>query len=78
MLLQINASLDKKRVQKSLHTGHPLGCNPMLGSFADEKAEAEMIAREIKRCTANMGGVLNWGDFAILRKYLEFPCAIMH
>lgn len=32
----------------------------------NEKDESEFIAKEIKRCVANMGGVLKWGDFAIL------------
>jgi len=44
-----------------------LGATPVLASFQNEKEESEYIAREIKRCTANMGGALKWGDFSILR-----------
>ena len=56
------------RVPKSLHTSHPLGATPVLFEGDDETAEAAFIAREIKRCVANMGGVLRWGDFVVLRE----------
>ncbi|KAF9532506.1 P-loop containing nucleoside triphosphate hydrolase protein [Crepidotus variabilis] len=60
---------DKKRIPKSLHTSHPLGTTPFLGVTANEKDESEMIAFEIKRSVAYMGGVLKWGDFAILLRF---------
>lgn len=60
--------LDKNRIPKSLHTNHPLGSTPLVREFDSEKQEAAFIAFEIKRCVANMGGVLRWGDFVILRK----------
>ncbi|KDR76278.1 hypothetical protein GALMADRAFT_225966 [Galerina marginata CBS 339.88] len=60
---------DKKRIPKSLHTSHPLGATPFIGKFENEKDEADFIADEIKRCTANMGGVLKWGDFVILLRF---------
>jgi len=61
--------LDKKRIPKSLHTSHPLGPTPFVGEFENEKEEADFIAYEIKRCVANMGGILKWGDFVILRRF---------
>ena len=60
--------LDKLRIPKSLHSSHPLGVTPVLYEGENEKQEAGFIAQEIKRCVANMGGVLRWGDFAILRE----------
>jgi superfamily I DNA/RNA helicase len=59
---------DKKRIPKSLHTSHPLGATPVLGKFDSDKEESNFIAAEIKRCVANMGGILKWGDFVILRE----------
>jgi len=61
-------TIDKSRIPKSLHTSHPLGATPVLHESEDEKQEAEFIAQEIKRCVANMGGVLRWGDFVVLRE----------
>ena len=59
--------IDKLRIPKSLHTSHPLGATPVLHESDDEKEEAGFIAQEIKRCAANMGGVIRWGDFVVLR-----------
>lgn len=66
-LIHTQTTSDKKRIPKSLHTSHALGTTPFLSSFTNEKDESDFIANEIKRCVANMGGVLKWGDFAILR-----------
>ncbi|KJA22922.1 hypothetical protein HYPSUDRAFT_185668 [Hypholoma sublateritium FD-334 SS-4] len=60
---------DKKRIQKSLHTSNPLGFSPFIGQFESEKEEAAFIAFEIKRCAANMGDVLRWGDFVVLLRF---------
>ncbi|KAF8962796.1 UvrD-helicase-domain-containing protein [Flammula alnicola] len=60
---------DKSRIPKSLHTSHPLGATPVLSASSSEKEEADFIASEIKRCVANMGGVLRWGDFVILLRF---------
>ncbi|KAH9481404.1 ATP-dependent DNA helicase srs2 [Psilocybe cubensis] len=62
-------SEDKKRIPKSLHTNHPLGATPFVGTFETEKEEASFVASEIKRCVANMGGVLKWGDFVVLLRF---------
>ncbi len=59
---------DKKRVQKSLFTSHPAGVTPVLCSLPSEKNEATEIATEIRRAIAYTGGLLNYGDFAILRE----------
>lgn len=67
---------DKIRIQKSLRTSHPDGITPVLCSFASEHDEASFLAVEIKRLVANMGGMLRWGDFVVLREptvYLVFP-----
>ncbi|KAJ3808888.1 P-loop containing nucleoside triphosphate hydrolase protein [Lentinula aff. lateritia] len=60
---------DKTRIQKSLHTSHPVGPTPVLRSFSSEQMEALFFAGEIKRIVAHMGGVLNWGDFVILLRF---------
>ncbi|KAF8071911.1 P-loop containing nucleoside triphosphate hydrolase protein [Lyophyllum atratum] len=60
---------DKTRIQKYLHTSHPAGSTPFLRAFVTEHAEAQFIAIEIKRLIAHMGGVLRWGDFAILLRF---------
>lgn len=39
----------------------------MLGTFRDEKMEAQFIATETKRLAASSGGMLEWKDFVILR-----------
>ena len=69
-------SLDKLRIPKSLHTSHPLGATPLLHESDDEKQEASFIAHEIKRCVANMGGVLGWRDFVVLRELNFFFVSI--
>jgi DNA helicase-2/ATP-dependent DNA helicase PcrA len=60
--------LDKSRIQKSLHTTHPSGVIPVLRAFGTEHAEASFIALECKRLVAEMGGILQWGDFVVLRE----------
>ncbi|KAH8806837.1 P-loop containing nucleoside triphosphate hydrolase protein [Flagelloscypha sp. PMI_526] len=62
-------SQDKNRIQKSLHSSHPMGPKPLLTSHASEYAEATFIAQEIKRMFAQMGGTLNWGDFVVLLRF---------
>jgi superfamily I DNA/RNA helicase len=61
---------DKSRVAKTLHTSHPPGPRPMLRSFSTEYDEAAFIAYEIKRMMAQSGGMLGFGDFAVLRTSL--------
>ncbi|KAI0322583.1 P-loop containing nucleoside triphosphate hydrolase protein [Amylostereum chailletii] len=48
-------SQDKSRVQKTLHTDHPMGPRPMLCCVQSEHAEALLIAAEIKRLVAGSG-----------------------
>jgi len=66
----IELLLDKKRIQKSLHTSHPLGKLPTLRSCTTELDESSFIADEIKRVIAYMGGLLQFSDFAILRSVM--------
>ncbi|KAF7301180.1 ATP-depentend DNA [Mycena indigotica] len=77
----LNASLaivsqDKSRINKRLLTTHPRGCTPVLRTLSTEHAEADFIAIEIKRLIASMGGILRYGDFAILLRYSALSRAI--
>ncbi|RDB25802.1 ATP-dependent DNA helicase PcrA [Hypsizygus marmoreus] len=67
---------DKARIQKTLHTAHPIGTTPVLRSLPTEYAEAAFIAVEIKRLVAHMGGVLRWGDFGVLLRFNALSRAI--
>ncbi|KAJ7265966.1 P-loop containing nucleoside triphosphate hydrolase protein [Mycena haematopus] len=69
-------SQDESRIPKTLLTSHPSGTVPVLRSFPSEQAEANFIAVEIKRLVAFMGGVLRWGDFAILLRFSALSRAI--
>ncbi|KAG2340726.1 UvrD-helicase-domain-containing protein [Suillus weaverae] len=57
------------RIAKTLHTSHPLGPLPMLRSFPTEHDEAAFIAWEINRMIAQSGGMLGFGDFAVLLRF---------
>lgn len=59
-------SQDRDRIQKSLYTSHPRSTPVCLKTFSTPVIEASFIATEIKRLIAYSGGVLNYGDFAIL------------
>ena len=61
--------VDKSRIQKTLQASFPNGPCPVLLSFVSEHEEAALLATEIKRLVANMGGVLKWGDFVVLREF---------
>ncbi|KAG1822031.1 P-loop containing nucleoside triphosphate hydrolase protein [Suillus subaureus] len=62
-------SQDSSRIAKTLHTDHPLGPLPMLRSFPTEHDEAAFIAWEINRMIAQSGGMLGFGDFAVLLRF---------
>jgi DNA helicase-2/ATP-dependent DNA helicase PcrA len=59
---------DKSRIQKTLFTAEQGGSKPMLREVAGENMEAECIAYEIKRLIAYGGGLLDYSDFAVLRR----------
>ena len=74
---------DKTRIPKSLYTAHPKGIRPVLATLSTEYVEAAYLASEVKRfvfcflfvstshcarLVAHTGGMLKWGDFAILCK----------
>ena len=61
-------SVDRERIQKSLFTSHPRSTPVTLKVFSTPVIEASFISTEIKRLIAYSGGVLNYGDFAILRE----------
>ncbi|OJA17125.1 hypothetical protein AZE42_02583 [Rhizopogon vesiculosus] len=62
-------SQDKSRIAKTLHTSHSLGPRPMLRAFSTEHDEAAFIAWEINRMIAQSGGMLGFGDFAVLLRF---------
>ena len=62
---------DKKRVAKTLLATHPVGRRPVLQLHLNEYEEAAFIASEIKHLVAETGGMLEWGDFVVLRKSLD-------
>jgi DNA helicase-2/ATP-dependent DNA helicase PcrA len=57
---------DRERIQKRLFTSHPKSTPVTLKTFSTPVIEASFIATEIKRLIAYSGGVLTYGDFAIL------------
>ncbi|EGN98601.1 hypothetical protein SERLA73DRAFT_54973, partial [Serpula lacrymans var. lacrymans S7.3] len=62
-------SCNKLRIPKKLHTSYQLGPRPMLRSFVSEHEEAAFLAVEIKRIVALAGGMLHYGDFAVLLRF---------
>ncbi|KIJ66868.1 hypothetical protein HYDPIDRAFT_149901 [Hydnomerulius pinastri MD-312] len=62
-------SQDKTRIPKTLRTSHPPGPRPMLRSFPSENDEASFIGYEINRMIAQTGGMLSYGDFAVLLRF---------
>ncbi|EGO24167.1 hypothetical protein SERLADRAFT_369399 [Serpula lacrymans var. lacrymans S7.9] len=60
---------NKLRIPKKLHTSYQLGPRPMLRSFVSEHEEAAFLAVEIKRIVALAGGMLHYGDFAVLLRF---------
>ncbi|KXN84725.1 ATP-dependent DNA helicase PcrA, partial [Leucoagaricus sp. SymC.cos] len=67
---------DQNRVRKSLFTAHPCGPKPTLHSFPSEHDEATSIAHEVKRVVAYTGGLLTYGDFAILLRFTALSRAL--
>lgn len=69
---------DKKRVAKRLLATHPIGRQPVLQLHLNEHEEAAFIATEIKHLVAATGGMLEWGDFVVLRKSKRITSASMY
>ncbi|ELU41157.1 ATP-dependent DNA helicase [Rhizoctonia solani AG-1 IA] len=59
---------NKQRVQKSLFTSHAHGPTPLLREFGSATEEASFLARELRRVVASSGGMIGYGDCAVLRK----------
>ncbi|KAL5640278.1 hypothetical protein ACGC1H_007523 [Rhizoctonia solani] len=62
-------SQDKQRVQKSLFTTHARGPTPLLREFESAAVEASFLARELRRVVASSGGMIGYGDCAILLRF---------
>ncbi|EIW84369.1 P-loop containing nucleoside triphosphate hydrolase protein [Coniophora puteana RWD-64-598 SS2] len=69
-------SQDKARVPKTLRTSFATGPRPVLRSCMNEHEEASFIAHEIKRIVAHTGGLLGYGDFAVLLRFNALSRAI--
>ncbi|KAG2335723.1 P-loop containing nucleoside triphosphate hydrolase protein, partial [Suillus weaverae] len=57
------------RIAKTPCTDHPLGPLSMLRSFPTEHDEAAFIAWGINRMMAQSGGMLGFGDIAVLLRF---------
>ncbi|CAE6448608.1 unnamed protein product [Rhizoctonia solani] len=60
---------DKQRVQKSLFTSHAHGPVPLLREFESATEEAGFLARELRRVVASSGGMIGYGDCAVLLRF---------
>ncbi|QRV94824.1 UvrD-like helicase carboxy-terminal domain protein [Ceratobasidium sp. AG-Ba] len=69
-------SQDKQRPQKSLFTSHASGPKPLLREFQNAAEEAGFIAREIRRVVASSGGMVGYGDCAVLLRFSALSRAI--
>ncbi|EUC56724.1 ATP-dependent DNA helicase [Rhizoctonia solani AG-3 Rhs1AP] len=69
-------SQDKQRVQKSLFTTHARGPTPLLREFESAAVEASFLARELRRVVASSGGMIGYGDCAILLRFNALSRAI--
>lgn len=57
---------DKKRYQKVLLPVHTKGARPVLRKLKSSSAEGDWIISEIKRAVMMLGGMIKYGDIAIL------------
>ncbi|KAG9099650.1 hypothetical protein FRC06_005057, partial [Ceratobasidium sp. 370] len=69
-------SQDKQRPKKSLFTSHASGPKPLLREFSNAAEEAGFIAREIRRIVASSGGMVEFGDCAVLLRFSALSRAI--
>ncbi|KAG8737313.1 hypothetical protein FRC10_008353 [Ceratobasidium sp. 414] len=69
-------SQDKQRPKKSLFTSHANGPKPLLREFSNAAEEAGFIAREIRRIIASSGGMVGFGDCAVLLRFNALSRAI--
>lgn len=72
--VRLTLSPDKNRMPKTLYASHGTGPQPVEYGAREAQDEALFIAIEIKRLIAYTGGMLNYDDFAILRKSYDFSC----
>ena len=63
-------TLDPSFAPRELQPSHPPGPLPTLRTFDCPNDEARDIAAQIRRILADTKGILQWRNFAILRKSL--------
>lgn len=61
--------LDTKRINKGLLPSHTTGSSLVLHHAPDATTESLFIAAQIKHLVAHCGGLLDYGDFAVLLRY---------
>ncbi|KAG4065602.1 hypothetical protein HA402_012592 [Bradysia odoriphaga] len=69
----LNAALhvishDKSRIEKSLHTDNPIGKPILKIQTSDESAQAQFVAKEIKKIIEGSKGMVGYKDFAVLMR----------
>lgn len=67
--IPLQTKTDKTRINKSLKPTHPTGSSLVLHTANDALSEASYIATRIKHLIAHTGGMINYGDIAILLRY---------
>ncbi|KAI5478522.1 ATP-dependent DNA helicase [Pseudohyphozyma bogoriensis] len=60
---------DTKRIKKTLKATHPSGISTVLHKVGGAQEEGDYIARQIKHIIAHTGGLIDYGDIAILLRY---------
>lgn len=60
---------DTKRIKKSLKATHATGISVVLHQAQNAPDEADFVARQIKHIVAHTGGLVDYGDMAILLRY---------
>ncbi|KAF8746922.1 UvrD-like helicase C-terminal domain, partial [Rhizoctonia solani] len=67
--IYLEENYHKQRVQKSLFTSHAHGPTPLLREFGSATEEASFLARELRRVVASSGGMIGYGDCAVLLRF---------
>ncbi|ELR04266.1 hypothetical protein VC83_05543 [Pseudogymnoascus destructans] len=57
---------DTSRIDKSLLATHTVGTRPVLRTLESAEVEGDWIMHEIRRCVTLTGGLITYGDVAIL------------
>ncbi|KAL8281470.1 hypothetical protein RQP46_006154 [Phenoliferia psychrophenolica] len=62
-------SQDTKRIKKSLKATHATGLSVVLHQAQNAPDEADFVARQIRHVVAHSGGLVDYGDVAVLLRY---------